>query len=1160
MLNRDIYLKDPVENKLANNGVAEVKDDLSEQALNTLRYELDTFVCDGEYEKGLDKILSTFLTNLDSGNEQPGVWISGFYGSGKSHLAKMLRTLWVDYTFSDGMSSRNIAKLPTEINEHFIEITNQGKRYGGLHAASGTIGAGTENVRLALLSIVFKSIGLPEQYHLAQFVIWLKAEGHYDKVKQHIEDSGKDFHKELSHLYMSPLIAGVLLEAIPNLASNEKEVRQLLKAEYPKVNDVTNEEMIEAITDALTVQNSSSSSASTKSFPLTLIVLDEVQQYIDKDSSKAYQVQEVTESCSKHFGGKLLFVATGQNALSGTASLSKLMGRFQVPVQLSDIDVESVIRKIILQKKETTKAQVQTVISDNLGEISRHLGGTKIEHNKDDESVMVADYPILPVRRRFWERVLRIIDTTGTVSQLRNQLKVIHEAAQKSANKPLGHVISADFIYEQIAPNLLQTGMISKEISETIGKLSVGNENEQLQSRLLALIYLIGKLPTDNISNIGVKATDNMLADLLLEDLNAGSNDLRKQIPQQLQVLEEQGILMALNTSNGVEYRLQTQESSQWHDTYRQQEAEFSGNAQRIENKREDLFHHSIQAITNNVRISQGKSKESRNLVLNFDPEVPSDANKKIILWVQDGWQNDEKSVLAEAHNASQDMPTIYVFIPARNKSELHQAIITKEAAQTTLDVRGIPTTPEGKDALTAMQTRRNEADKHVDIMLKEIMEGIRVFQAGGTEVFANNLKEQLEQAAKASVIRLYRDFDKADHSGWARVYDRARKDGAENALEAVDYKNDIEKHPVCADILKYISAGKKGAEIRDYFKSSPYGWSQDAIDGGVFALLASGLIIAKDTNRKPIDNKSLERSKLTQAHFKVESVTIKPVQLIKIRKLLIESGIQCTSGEELSKVPEFILAVRQLAQNAGGDAPKPEQPKTPELDELVKETGNAQLLALFDQRQQFKQQIEQWTERADKIIKRSSNWGTLKQLLHLSKSLAFHTELNASYEAIISNRSLLDDPDPVAVQVSSITDKLRQAISKHIERYQQVYKEQKELLKANANWQKLESNIQDELLTKHSLSEPKFNTVNTVEEVIESLESCSVDQWNDRTQALSSKFDYTRLEAAKLLEPKVQEVSLPHRTLKTEDDIREWLEEVEKQMLEDVKNGPLVV
>lgn len=1151
MINRDIYLKDPIENQLANNGVAEVKDDLSEQALNTLRYELDTFVCDGEYEKGLDKILSTFLTKLDKGNEQPGVWISGFYGSGKSHLAKMLRTLWVDFTFSDGISARNIAKLPTEIRDHFINISTQGKRYGGLHAASGTIGAGTENVYLALLGIVFKSAGLPEQYHLARFVMWLKAEGYYEKVKQAVESSGKNFHKELSHLYMSPLIAKALLEVIPNLASNDQEVRQLLKAEYPKVNDVTNDQMIEAITDALTIGNQ---------FPLTLIVLDEVQQYIDKDSTKAYQVQEVTETCSKHFGGKLLFVATGQNALSGTASLSKLMGRFQVPVQLSDVDVESVIRKIILQKKETAKPEVQAVISKNLGEISRHLNGTKIEHNKDDETIMVSDYPMLPVRRRFWEKVLRAIDTTGTVSQLRSQLKIIHEATQKNADKPLGQVIGADFIYEQIAPDLLYTGMISKEISETIGKLSAGNEDQQLQSRLLILIYLIGKLPTEAIADIGVRATEHMLADLLLEDLNGGSNELRKKIPLLLQQLQEQGILMALDTSSGVEYRLQTQESSQWHDTYRQQEAEFSGNMQRIENKREDLLHHKIQELANTVRITQGKSKEQRNLLLNFDAEVPNDANKKIYIWVQDGWQTDEKSLLAEAHNANQDMPTIYVYIPARNKSELHKALITREAAQATLDIRGLPTTSEGKDARTAMETRLNEARKHVDIMLKEIIEGVRVFQAGGTEIFDNNLKAQLEQAAKASMIRLYRDFDKADHSGWGKVYDRARQDGAENALEAVDYSSDIEKHPVCVEILKFIGVSKKGSEIRDWFKAAPYGWSQDAIDGCLFALLAAGIIRAKDATHKPVDNKTLDRSKLTQTSFQVESITIKPVQLIQVRKLLTEAGIKCHPQEELSKIPEFILKVRQLAESAGGDAPKPKKVDTAILEGIVQESGNAQLLALFNQRDELKKQLDTWQHTAEKIAKRLPNWSSLKQLLQLCKGLAFHAELQTQYDAIISNRSLLDDPDPVVAQVTVITDKLRTAITHLSKQFSQEYQQLKEQLEGNHNWQKLTLAQQQHILDCYDLNEPEDITVNTIEELIDSLEACSIQHWNDRTQAQSSKFDAASLDAAKLLEPKVQQVKLPRRTLKSEDDIKTWLVEVEQQMLKDIQNGPLVV
>ncbi len=82
MYNREIYQKDPSTQKLVNEGVARVSDEVTTQALQVLRYELETFVCDGQYEKGLRHILDTYLKNTDE-MEQPGVWISGFYGSGK---------------------------------------------------------------------------------------------------------------------------------------------------------------------------------------------------------------------------------------------------------------------------------------------------------------------------------------------------------------------------------------------------------------------------------------------------------------------------------------------------------------------------------------------------------------------------------------------------------------------------------------------------------------------------------------------------------------------------------------------------------------------------------------------------------------------------------------------------------------------------------------------------------------------------------------------------------------------------------------------------------------------------------------------------------------------------------------------------------------------
>ena len=230
-------------------------------------------------------------------------------------------------------------------------------------------------------------------------------------------------------------------------------------------------------------------------------------------------MQEVTETLSKHFNGKLLFVGTGQSALSGMPNLQRLMGRFPVQVMLGDWDVENVTRQIILAKKPSAQPEVEKLWRANLGEISRHLRGTKLEHVTDDESVMTSDYPLLPVRRRFWERVLRTIDTTGTVSQLRSQLRVVHEAVLATADAPLGHVVAGDFLYDQIAANLVSTAQLPKEVFDNVQRFAAGDADAQLKAKLLKLVYLINKLPADAATDIGLKATEEALADLLVLSL-----------------------------------------------------------------------------------------------------------------------------------------------------------------------------------------------------------------------------------------------------------------------------------------------------------------------------------------------------------------------------------------------------------------------------------------------------------------------------------------------------------------------------------------------------------------------------------------------------------------------------------------------------------------
>ena len=643
----------------------------------------------------------------------------------------------------------------------------------------------------------------------------------------------------------------------------------------------------------------------------------------------------------------------------------------------------------------------------------------------------------------------------------------------------MGSVVTGDFIYGQIAPNLLQTGVISKEVYETVARLADGNDDEQLQSKLLALIFLIGKLPTDAIASIDVKASEDVLADLLVENLSEGSTELRKRVPQQLEKLAAAGTIMVLDGGGENEYRLQTQESSAWHDTYRQQEADIAGNPQRIDTERDDLLAKRARQASNDIRLQQGKSNEARKLNLCFDPELPRDANKQLYAWVQHGWQTDEKSVIADARADDNKNGTLYVFVPSRNRSDLSQAITTEKAATATMDIRGIPSGTEGKDARAAMETRKQDAEKSKIRLLDEIFEGARVFISGGSEIDGNNLKEKLENGAKDALQRLYKQFDVADEANWGKVVDKARKAGGETALSAIKYQGENAQHPVCAQILKYIGSGKKGSDIRDNFQDAPFGWPQDAVDGAIYALMASGDLKAKNANNQPVDTAALERKHLTQARFEVENVTLSTAQKLAVRKLLTET-IGCKPGEEDSKVPEFLEFARDLAKKAGGPAPQPYQPDTARIDEIASEAGNSRMVKLYDYKDDILADIKQWQSQQEGIEKRKPNWNNLKTLTSLSRGMSFYNGLNAEVLAIENGRRLLDIPDPVENLVNDTTDNLRGAIQYHFDEYKATYEQELIAIETDANWVKLEPAKQTELLTRRGIKLPEQPSLNS--------------------------------------------------------------------------------
>ena len=135
------------------------------------------------------------------------------------------------------------------------------------------------------------------------------------------------------------------------------------------------------------------------------------------------------------------------------------------------------------------------------------------------------------MRRRFWENALRALDQTGTDSQLRNQLSVAHKVTQENLDKPIGNVVPADFLYFDSASELLGNRVLPRKVYEESMKWIEGSEDEKLLARACGLVFLVNKVAAYN-DEIGIKATSDTICDLMVEDLNTGSSELRTKLPK----------------------------------------------------------------------------------------------------------------------------------------------------------------------------------------------------------------------------------------------------------------------------------------------------------------------------------------------------------------------------------------------------------------------------------------------------------------------------------------------------------------------------------------------------------------------------------------------------------------------------------------------------
>ncbi|MEI7819345.1 MAG: BREX system P-loop protein BrxC [Verrucomicrobiota bacterium] len=1147
MNNRNLFLHDPLATELLNNGVSKVAELAGdEQQLRTLRFELQTFVCDGEYARGLERILNAYLGDLGRGEQRAG-WVSGFFGSGKSHLVKMLRYLWADYHFPDGASARSLARLPRNIADQFVELSNRARPLGGLAAAAGTLGAGTaDNVRLAFIELLLRARQFPEKLGTARFLLWLESEQLRAKVEQHLATRNTDLAREIKRIYVSTVLADALVAADARFGS-AKDAQAALRAQFPDATSPTIAETLALIRQLY---------AADGQLPCLLLVVDEVQQFIGDKMQRAHDVQEIAEHICTDLDSRVLLVATGQSALNTMPQLQKIQARFTIKVPLSDTDVENVIRQTVLAKKPECVEPIRIELDKNQGEISRHLQNTRLAARSTDDAVLVADYPLLPTRRRFWEKVLRNTDSSGTTAQLRTQLKIVFDAARETASRTLGTVVAADFIYDQVSSDLLNTGALQREYHEIILRQRDGTAEGKLRSSLCALIYLISRLPRETGADDGVRATAETLADLLVEDLARDSARLRQEIPPLLGELVKRGDLMTVET----EYRLQTPESASWTHDFASRKTHLLSDETRLNTKREELLTNAVEAKLKSLILQQGASRETRKLGRHLSQARPAQSADEVTLWLRHGWAEDEKAVRADAQAAGTDSPMLFGYIPRDRHEDLREAIAANSAAIDTLNGHSHAATDQAVEARKSVETQRDVSAVNIQNALDYIVGRAKIFLGGGEEANGVELADKVEDAAKAALHRLFPSFADADDSRWPQVVAKARASDV-GALGVLGYQGEVDRHPVCRAVRDFIGAGRKGREVREHFRGGPFGWPQDAIDGALYILTAAGNVRAT-VNGNATAVAALPQNQVGTAVFHVDVPPLNTSQRLALRGLFQKLDVTARNNEESPAAANFLQKLVALAETAGGEPPLPATPAADirSIRELAASSGNAQLLAIHERKAELEAWIEAWKSTAAAIGKRRTAWDRLREFHRHAGALPEAAQVAGSVAALESQRGLLADPDPIPALTQKLTDALRAALTTWQTQLTAAFAAGHAQLAGSPLWPRLSVTQRRDLIALHQLEAPTPIAVATDDDILAALRASSLASRRDLLDAIPARFARALDEAARLLEPKAARVTLPAATLKTEAELDAWLTRARAVIAEKLKDGPVIL
>ena len=542
---RNIFAK-PVDRPI--DGVIKADDEAS------LSIELEEYIITDEIAKRLDTFLHAY-NNYDTAN---AVWISGFFGSGKSHLLKMLALLMENRKVGD-IRAFDIFEAKLTDDPMLLGALRKGVSYPSksilfnIDQKADVISKTDVDALLSVFQKVFdEACGyygkLP---HIAQFERDLDGRGQLDSFKDAYQSAaGKPWERGREQAALERKNIATAFASVTGGAPSDAVD---ILGQYRADTRVSIEDFANNVKAWIEKQ--------APKFLLNFFV-DEVGQYIAENVKLMTNLQTIAESLNTKCKGQAWVIVTSQQDMEAiigdgkafqSQDFSKIMARFAVKMPLNSADVAEVIQRRLLSKTDEgqiTLGNLHDKEENNLKTLFDFTDGSIKLKNFEGRDQFVSSYPFPPYQYMLFQMAITSLSQhnafEGKHSSVgeRSMLGVFQEVAKKMVNQPVGGLATFDLMFEGIRTALKSAVQQSIQIAE-----KEIQDIDPFVVRVLKTLFLVKYVKE-------FKPTVRNISVLLLSEFDTDQANQRRKIEEALSFLERNTLVQR----NGEVYEFLTNE------------------------------------------------------------------------------------------------------------------------------------------------------------------------------------------------------------------------------------------------------------------------------------------------------------------------------------------------------------------------------------------------------------------------------------------------------------------------------------------------------------------------------------------------------------------------------------------------------------------------